>query len=152
VLRRNLIGPSNVISDPRKAEMMTWLATIEAAAGLVAEPASADASFRRYFRLQAGQQSFIVMDAPPPKEDCIPFVRIAGYLEAMQLAAPRILEANVERGFLLLSDLGSQSYLMSLTNNPGSAATARQSLAQTQAYQWHCGGQTDAAACLVAAR
>jgi aminoglycoside/choline kinase family phosphotransferase len=126
-----------VISDPRKAEMMTWLATIEAAAGLVAEPASADASFRRYFRLQAGQQSFIVMDAPPPKEDCIPFVRIAGYLEAMQLAAPRILEANVERGFLLLSDLGSQSYLMSLTNNPGSAvglyADAMRALATMQA-------------------
>ena len=102
--------------------MMAWLATIDAVAGLAAEPASADASFRRYFRLQAAQQSFIVMDAPPPKEDCIPFVRIAGYLEAMQLAAPRILEANVARGFLLLSDLGTQSYFTSMTVEPGSAA------------------------------
>ncbi|MDA1063452.1 MAG: phosphotransferase [Proteobacteria bacterium] len=109
-------------SDPRKAEMMLWLATIDAVAGLGPVAASADASFRRYFRLQAGQQSFIVMDAPPPKEDCLPFVRIAGYLEAMQLVAPRILAANIERGFLLLSDLGSQAYLMSLTEDPSSAA------------------------------
>jgi len=102
--------------------MLAWLATIDAVAGLNPEPASADASFRRYFRLQAGQQSFIVMDAPPPKEDCLPFVRIAAYLEAMQLSAPRILEADIERGFLLLSDLGSQSYLMSLVEDPGCAA------------------------------
>lgn len=109
-------------SDSRKAEMLAWLATIDAVAGLNPEPASADASFRRYFRLQADQQSFIVMDAPPPKEDCLPFVRIAAYLEAMQLSAPRILEANIERGFLLLSDLGSQSYLMTLAAEPASAA------------------------------
>lgn len=52
----------------------------------------------------------------------MPFVRIAAYLEAMQLSAPRILEANIERGFLLLSDLGTQSYLMTLAEQPGSAA------------------------------
>jgi aminoglycoside/choline kinase family phosphotransferase len=44
------------------------------------------------------------MDAPPGQEDCLPFVRIAGYLEAMHLNAPRIIEANLEEGFLLLSD------------------------------------------------
>lgn len=102
--------------------MLAWLATIDAVAGMDPTPASADASFRRYFRLRAGQQSFIVMDAPPPKEDCIPFVRIAAYMEAMQLSAPRILEANIERGFLLLSDLGTQSYLMTLAEEPGSAS------------------------------
>ena len=111
MLRRKLIDPSSANSDLRKAELSAWLATIEAVAGLHPEPASADASFRRYFRLQSGAQSFIVMDAPPPQEDCRPFVRIAGYLEAMQLNAPRILAANIEQGFLLLSDLGSQLYL-----------------------------------------
>ena len=51
------------------------------------------------------------MDAPPAQEDCLPFVRIAGYLEAMQLNAPRIIEANLDEGFLLLSDLGTREYL-----------------------------------------
>jgi hypothetical protein len=61
------------------------------------------------------------MDAPPPAEDCLPFVRIAGYLEAMQLTAPRILEADLENGFLLISDLGSNHYLDSLQHDPDTA-------------------------------
>ena len=101
--------------------MVAWLGAIDAVAGVDPEPASADASFRRYLRLRSGLQSFIVMDAPPEQEDCMTFLRVATYLEAMQLNAPRIIEANIEQGFLLLSDLGSQSYLMSLTDNPASA-------------------------------
>jgi len=62
------------------------------------------------------------MDAPPTAEDCLPFVRIAGYLEAMQLTAPRIIEADIENGFLLLSDLGSEQYLSCLESNPERAA------------------------------
>lgn len=58
------------------------------------------------------------MDAPPSQEDCLPFMRIAGYLEAMQLNAPRILEADPERGFLLLTDLGTTQYLESLVHKP----------------------------------
>ena len=54
------------------------------------------------------------MDAPPEQEDCLPFLRVAGYLEAMQLNAPRIIEANLDDGFLLLSDLGSRQYLDAL--------------------------------------
>jgi len=77
-------------------------------------PASTDASFRRYFRLQSAGSSFIVMDAPPSQEDCLPFVRIAGYLEAMRLNAPRIIEADLERGFLLLTDLGTTQFLQAL--------------------------------------
>jgi hypothetical protein len=87
---------------------------IDAIAGSEPVPASADASFRRYFRLQSGQESFIAMDAPPAQEDCLPFVRIAGYLEAMRLNAPRVIEANLDDGFLLLSDLGSRQYLQEL--------------------------------------
>jgi hypothetical protein len=61
------------------------------------------------------------MDAPPQQEDCLPFVRVAGYLEAMQLRAPRIIEADIENGFLLLSDLGDEQYLDRLKNDPDSA-------------------------------
>lgn len=90
-------------------------------AGRKPTPASTDASFRRYFRVQGASESFIVMDAPPSQEDCLPFMRIAGYLEAMQLNAPRILEADPERGFLLLTDLGTTQYLDSLVHNPQNA-------------------------------
>jgi len=61
------------------------------------------------------------MDAPPEQEDCLPFVRIAGYLEAMRLNAPRVIEANLEEGFLLLSDLGSRQYLEALQHDASTA-------------------------------
>ena len=61
------------------------------------------------------------MDAPPAQEDCLPFVRIAGYLEAMRLNAPRIIEANLDEGFLLLSDLGSRQYLEELQRDASTA-------------------------------
>lgn len=61
------------------------------------------------------------MDAPPPQEDCRPFVRVAGYLEAMQLNAPRVLEADIDRGFLLLTDLGEVPYLQQLESEPSSS-------------------------------
>ncbi len=61
------------------------------------------------------------MDAPPPQEDCLPFIRVAGYLEAMQINAPRVIEADLDQGFLLLTDLGSTSYLDRLTADASSA-------------------------------
>jgi len=61
------------------------------------------------------------MDAPPGQEDCLPFVRVAGYLEAMRLNAPRVIAANLDDGFLLLTDLGSRLYLDELRRNPGAA-------------------------------
>lgn len=75
------------------------------------EPASTDASFRRYFRVATPDGSRIVMDAPPPQEDCRPFVRIAGLLEAANVHVPAILAQDLEQGFLLLSDLGRETYL-----------------------------------------
>jgi aminoglycoside/choline kinase family phosphotransferase len=62
------------------------------------------------------------MDAPPVREDCLPFLRVAGYLEAMQLNAPRVVEVNLDDGFLLLSDLGSRQYLEELEKDPSMAA------------------------------
>ena len=79
-------------------------------------PASSDASFRRYFRLvfADGAPSRIVMDAPPGQEDCAPFVHVAGLLRAAGVNAPEVLAQDLDQGFLLLSDLGSRTYLDAL--------------------------------------
>ena len=73
--------------------------------------ASSDASFRRYFRWQGQGRSFIVMDAPPPQENCAPFVKIDELLSSAGLNVPQIHAQDLERGFLLLSDLGHRTYL-----------------------------------------
>jgi hypothetical protein len=73
--------------------------------------ASEDASFRRYFRLRTADASHIVMDAPPDKEPCDAFVRVAGQLRDAGLNAPRILHEDHQQGFLLLTDFGNASYL-----------------------------------------
>ena len=74
------------------------------------EPASSDASFRRYFRAIFNDDSLIVMDAPPSHEDCRPFVRIAQIFNEAGVNLPRVLSQDFERGFLLLSDLGKTTY------------------------------------------
>ena len=101
--------------------MIDWLSNIDAVAGVDPVPASTDASFRRYFRLQSAANSFIVMDAPPEQEDSTSFLRIAAILEALQLNAPRIIEADIEQGFLLVSDLGAVQYLDVLSQTPALA-------------------------------
>ena len=84
-------------------------------------PASADASFRRYWRAAlADGRSYVVMDAPPDREDCRPFVRIAAMLHAAGVNAPQVLAQDLEQGFLLLTDLGTRTYLEEL--NEGNAA------------------------------
>ena len=120
-LRRTHIDHPKLADDARLAALKAWINSIDAVAGCEPTPASGDASFRRYFRLQAGAESFIVMDAPPEQEDCVPFVRVAGYLEAMQLNAPRVMAANLDDGFLLLTDLGTELYLDKLQQNPNAA-------------------------------
>ena len=80
------------------------------------EPASGDASFRRYFRLtRADGSSVIAMDAPPGQEDCRPFVTIARRLRELGVHAPEVLAQDLEQGFLLLEDLGERHYLDTLT-------------------------------------
>ncbi len=81
-------------------------------------PASADASFRRYFRLTLPNgETRILMDAPPEREDCRPFVAVARLLEEAGLNAPRVLIEDHERGFLLLTDLGNTLYLEALQDD-----------------------------------
>ena len=78
------------------------------------EAASADASFRRYFRWQEGQRSLIVMDAPPAQEDSRPFVQISGLLSEAGVRTPAIYASDLEQGFLLLEDMGARTYLQTI--------------------------------------
>jgi aminoglycoside/choline kinase family phosphotransferase len=73
-------------------------------------PAASDASHRRYFRLNAGARTLIVMDAPPEREDSKPFVQIATLLHATEVNVPIVLEQDLKQGLLLLSDLGPDTY------------------------------------------
>ena len=78
----------------------------------VCASASADASFRRYFRVDsASGASFIIMDAPPDKEDCPPFVKVAGLMADAGLKAPHVLAWDEPQGFMLLTDLGAQTMM-----------------------------------------
>jgi aminoglycoside/choline kinase family phosphotransferase len=94
-----------------------WLNRVLPTAAFDMVAASEDASFRRYFRVRYANASHIVMDAPPIQEDCGPFVRIAGALDALGLHVPRVLAANLEQGFLLLTDLGDRQYLTELSDS-----------------------------------
>jgi aminoglycoside/choline kinase family phosphotransferase len=98
-------------SDSRLADLTRWVFEDLGFAGSRIEPASADASFRRYFRVIRGGDTYIVMDAPPGKEDLGPFVTVARILLGMGLNAPVILARDSKQGFLFLSDLGSRQYL-----------------------------------------
>ncbi len=89
-------------------------------------PASSDASFRRYFRLTRGAETFIVMDAPPDREDCHPFMAVAALFAGAGVHVPQILRADVARGFLLLTDLGHTTYLEALAAPGATDATAQQ--------------------------
>ena len=81
------------------------------------ETASADASFRRYFRAVTAQGRFIVMDAPPEHEDCTPFLHVARLFRQAGANTPEILAENLAEGFLLLTDFGSTTYLLALNEH-----------------------------------
>src|ERR1043165_3533791 len=109
--------PKETAADPRAASAYVWaLAQVNLTAASFA-PASADASFRRYFRMEAGGESWIVMDAPPDKENCEPFLHVDRLLLEAGLHAPVIHAQNQKRGFLLLSDLGRRTYLNAIDEN-----------------------------------
>jgi aminoglycoside/choline kinase family phosphotransferase len=100
---------------PRDQLVTDWVASRFPDQSVQITPASADASFRRYFRLTwPDGTTRILMDAPPEKEDCKPFIHVAGLLAKADLAAPRILDQDLENGFLVLTDLGRIGYLDAL--------------------------------------
>ena len=108
-----------VWADPTRAIVFaSWLTSAAATHHLNPESvrlASADASFRRYFRVDtvagATAGSCIIMDAPPDKEDCAPFVKVAELMAAAGLQAPRVLAWDAPAGFMLLSDLGARTMM-----------------------------------------
>jgi aminoglycoside/choline kinase family phosphotransferase len=106
---------SMIHADSRRAALESWLAAQLRGARFSLTPASVDASFRRYFRAALPDgRSYVVMDAPPGKEDCRPFVHVAGLLRAAGVHAPQVHAEDLAQGFLLLGDLGTQSYLQEL--------------------------------------
>ena len=115
---------SDSSDDLRLSELKKWLSSLPAPALQIAtlRPASSDASFRRYFRIDGtDSSSYIVMDAPPPHEDVRPFIHVADLFGASGVSVPGILAQDITQGFLLLSDLGSTTYLQLL--NPDNAHT-----------------------------
>jgi aminoglycoside/choline kinase family phosphotransferase len=116
--------------DSRLDALEAWLAEVLQAPPAAIAPASADASFRRYFRVTLAEPipiperpgraaTLIAMDAPPPQEDCRPYVAVAKLLAGAGLHAPAVIATDYARGFLLLSDLGTRTYLDAL--DPSSA-------------------------------
>ncbi len=102
----------------RYVELNEWLRAQLDPAGYDIEPASIDASFRRYYRLRLHDGgSLIAMDAPPEQEDCHAFVTIARQLRALGLHTPRVEAEELTRGFLLLEDLGETHYLDALDDD-----------------------------------
>ena len=123
-------------ADARAAAARAWALSNLGLTRAGFGPASADASFRRYFRVthEDGARSWVVMDAPPEREDCTPFVRIAGLLGEAGVHVPRVLHQDRERGFLLLDDLGHQTYLHAIDehNADGLFEDALQALVRMQ--------------------
>lgn len=144
-------------ADPaRRAAFERWLAPLVATHGLRPDTlaaASADASFRRYLRIDttaaapndagtgagANRASLIIMDAPPPQEDVRPFLHVAGLIHAAGLHAPRILAADEAQGFLLLEDLGTTLYLDAVQADGGAQAEKLMRQAVTALIQWQKG-------------
>ena len=103
-----------MLADPRLDQLEDWLEGFFNDANFVASKASDDASFRRYFRIERANTTFIAMDAPPEKEDSSIFVSIATLLNNNNLHAPKIIEKDLDKGFLLIEDLGNTTFLQAL--------------------------------------
>ncbi|WP_462322912.1 aminoglycoside phosphotransferase family protein [Halochromatium sp.] len=103
------------MSNERRVLLGQWLATVLGAGIGSLEPASADASFRRYWRFSDQDRSLIAVDAPPEHEDSARFARLARAFRRAGLNAPEVLAEDHERGFLVVSDLGTRTYLNALT-------------------------------------
>lgn len=97
--------------DLRLHQLTSWTGGVLGTEAFSVAPASADASFRRYFRVTMDGRSWIAMDAPPDKENVQPFIHVAELLHRAGIHAPRVVAQDVANGFLLLTDLGTQTYL-----------------------------------------
>ena len=118
----SLESPNKDRSMQRQKEITAWLETLHPGRSFTLAPASADASFRRYFRVSfADGETLIVMDAPPSHEDCKPWLHVQQLFAGAGVHVPVVLATDLERGYLLLSDLGNQTYLPALTTETAPA-------------------------------
>ncbi len=115
-------SPTSAEQDARLAQLTEWLAGLALVDVGSRRPASSDASFRRYFRLDVAPalrarlgDTLVAMDAPPARENVPAFIHVAGLLQDAGVTVPAIVARDVERGFLLLSDLGTTTYLQRLS-------------------------------------
>ena len=99
----------------RERQISEWLVSLFQGENFTLSPASADASFRRYFRASFPDRTLIVMDAPPQHEDCKPFLHVGKLFEDAGVHVPHVYAQDLTQGFLLLSDLGNSTYLQVLT-------------------------------------
>lgn len=112
--------PEKGNSDIRRRALDQWVSDW-LGTPVSGEVASADASFRRYFRYRHGGRTLVAMDAPPEQEDCRPFVDVAGRLARAGVAVPEILHQDLARGFLLLTDMGRETWLTALDDGNADA-------------------------------
>lgn len=119
----------------RERARQAWLHDVLGGPATRVEPASGDASFRSYYRVHLNGDSRILMDAPPPQEDCAPFVQVTNLLAAAGINVPRVMASDLQQGFLLLSDLGTRVYLDELDAHSADAlyADALKALVRLQA-------------------
>ncbi len=123
---------------PTRADALRRFAeTALAATGLPIEPASADASFRSYWRVAAAERSYIVMDAPPDKENVEPWLDIGARLRRAGLHAPEVLAVDREQGFVLMEDLGTRTYLARARTTRPSMRSTRDALDALLRMQTH---------------
>ena len=103
----------------RLTQLQQWLDSLSENTYTDLKPASADASFRQYFRVTNNKddKTYIVMDAPPEKEDCHPFLLVTDLIRGVGVNAPDIISVDIKQGFLLLDDLGNKPYLDYLDND-----------------------------------
>lgn len=120
--------------DLRQQQLGAWLETALQYSEFTLTTASADASFRRYFRVHLDNTTLIAMDAPPPQENCTPFVRVATLFGDAGMHVPKVIAQDLAQGFLLLSDLGDVTYLNQLNDStaPGLYHDANMALIKLQ--------------------
>ncbi len=103
-----------------------WLQSLFPGVSFSVTTASADASFRSYYRVKMAERTLIVMDAPPEHEDCRPFIYVAQLFHQAGVHVPQVLQQNLEQGFLLLTDLGDTTYLQALNEINANATNVMQ--------------------------
>ena len=133
-----------VWDDPTRARAFArWLSTLQAEHGLQPSSlrlASADASFRRYLRIDAPDGSRVIMDAPPAHENCRPFVDIAALLRQAGLLVPEILAWDEPNGFMLMSDLGEHTMMERIDRDHPQANHAQYMAATDSLLAWQLAG------------